>query len=344
MARAFRPGIRTAGLSLPRGEGKSAFAADLLARCLTPGDPLHKAGAEYLLLAASLPQARNVFRPLRVELESRGREYRFIDSVMRIGITHKPTNTKLTVLSSNAKSAFGIVDCPLLIADEPGAWEITGGQLMYDAISTAQGKPDSSLRALFLGTLAPMATASGHWWYDLIHAGSTGSTYIEHLKGDTETWDQWPTIARANPLKWKYPESRAVLLEERDAARADSRLKARFLSYRLNIPTQDESTGLLTVDDWKLAMERPVGIPAGRPIVGIDLGAGRAWSAAVAMWESGRVEAMAVAPGIPDLAAQETRDNVPTGTYSLLFENSSLTVSEGLRVQSVGDSVGDRLR
>ena len=66
MARAFRPGIRTAGLSLPRGEGKSAFAADLLARCLTPGDPLHKDGAEYLLLAASLPQARNVFRPLRV--------------------------------------------------------------------------------------------------------------------------------------------------------------------------------------------------------------------------------------------------------------------------------------
>ena len=135
-----------------------------------------------------------------------------------------------------------------------------------------------------------------------------------------------------------------MLLEERDAARSDSRLKARFLSYRLNIPTQDESTGLLTVDDWKLAMERPVGIPAGRPIIGIDLGAGRAWSAAVAMWESGRVEAMAVAPGIPDLAAQETRDNVPTGTYSLLFENASLTVSEGLRVQSVGDLWMDRLR
>ena len=36
------------------------------------------------------------------------------------------------------------------------------------------------------------------------------------------------------------------MLEERDAARADSRLKARFLSYRLNQPSADESAVLLT--------------------------------------------------------------------------------------------------
>ena len=45
--------------------------------------------------------------------------------------------------------------------------------------------------------------------------------------------------------------------------------------------------------------------PAGKPIVALDLGAGRAWSAAVGVWESGRVEALAVAPGIPSLADQE---------------------------------------
>ena len=41
------------------------------------------------------------------------------------------------------------------------------------------------------------------------------------------------------------------LLEERDKARRDSRLKARYLSYRLNAPTGDESTMLLTVDDYQ---------------------------------------------------------------------------------------------
>ena len=58
---------------------------------------------------------------------------------------------------------------------------------------------------------------------------------------------------------------------------------------------------------------RPVPERDGRPIVGIDLGAGRAWSAAVAIWRSGRVEALAVAPGVPSLEAQERRDRVTVG-------------------------------
>ena len=83
------------------------------------------------------------------------------------------------------------------------------------------------------------------------------------------------------------------------------------------------------MDDWKLAEGRPEGIPAGRPIVGIDLGSGRAWSAAVAMWESGRIEAMALSPGIPDLDEQEKRDMVPSGAYRKLVDNGSLTLAQG---------------
>ena len=54
------------------------------------------------------------------------------------------------------------------------------------------------------------------------------------LQGDRETWDKWPTIRKANPLMWRYPESRRRLLEERDEALADTRLKARFLSIPLS--------------------------------------------------------------------------------------------------------------
>ena len=328
---ALAPGVRTAALSLPRGEGKSTLAAYILERCMTPGDQLFEEGAEYLLCAASIEGARHVYRPIRAELEPTG-DYTFLDSQMRLGITHKPTNTKLRVMSSNAKTAFGIVGSPLLVADEPGAWEIVGGGLLHDAIQTAQGKPLSSLRVIYIGTLAPLASP-GHWFYELVDAGSQGSTFIQALMGDAETWDRWPTIQKVNPLKAKYAESRAVLLEERDAARRDSRLKARFLSYRLNVPTRDEAASLLTVDDWKLATARPVGLPAGKPIVGIDLGGGRAWSAAVAMWESGRIEAIACAPGIPSIEDQEKRDNVPTGVYTKLAANGSLTTAHGLRVQ-----------
>ena len=145
---ALAPGVRTGALSLSRGEGKSTLAAYILERCMTPGDELFKAGAEYLLCAASLEQARNVYRPIRAEIEPTG-EYLFHDGVTRLGITHVESNTKLRVMSSNGKTAFGIVGTPLIVADEPGAWEIVGGGLMHDAITTAQGKPDSLVKTRF---------------------------------------------------------------------------------------------------------------------------------------------------------------------------------------------------
>ena len=138
---ALAPGIDVAALSIPRGNGKSWLAAHLLERCLTPGDKLHVPGSEYLLCAGSIEQARLCYRFIRAELEETG-EYRFIDSATRIGITHKRSNTRLRVLSSNGKTAMGIVNCPLLVADEPGSWEVTGGTLMYDAIVTALGQAE----------------------------------------------------------------------------------------------------------------------------------------------------------------------------------------------------------
>ena len=116
-------------------------------------------------------------------------------------------------------------------------------------------------------------------------------------------------------------------------------MKARFLSYRLNLPTGDESTMLLTVDDWERVTTRPMAGREGRPIVGVDLGGGRAWSAAVAIWQTGRCEALAVAPGIPSLAEQEKRDRVPAGTYRALVESGALRVAEGLRVQPPADLI-----
>ncbi len=329
IAKALSDSVDTAVLSIPRGNGKSTLSAFILERCLTPGDRLFESGAEYLLGAASLEQARNAYRPLRAALEPTG-DYRFIDSVTRLGITHKPTNTKLRVMSSNAKTAFGIVGTPVCVLDEPGAWEVTGGALMFDALVTAQGKPESRLKLLFTGTLAP---STGGWWTDLVDGSSHGSTYVQALQGDRSTWDSWSTIKRANPLMALFPESRAKLLEERDAARSDSRLKARFMSYRLNIPTSDESSTLLTVDDWEGQAARSTPPASGQPIVGVDLGSGRAFSAAVAIWRSGRIEALAVAPGIPGLDVQERRDHVPAQTYQNLEAEGRLVVAKGLRVQ-----------
>ena len=329
LSAALRPDIDLACCSLPRGNGKSWLAGHLAARIMAPDDELFRSGTESVVIAPSLNQGRIVYRFAR-DMIGDDEDYRFADSFTLCQIVHKPTRTMLQVRSSSAKGALGLVNTPWVILDEPGAFNVNEGEAMFDAISTATGKPGSPLKALFIGTLAP---AQGGWWHDLVEGGSNGSTYVKLLQGDRDKWDSWPTIRKANPLTAISPDFRRKLLEERDQARGDSRLKARFMSYRLNIPSADESAILLTVDDWKLVEARPQGLPAGRPIVGIDLGGGRAWSAAVAVWESGRMEAIACAPGIPSIEDQERRDNVPAGVYTKLMLNGSLSLAQGLRVQ-----------
>ena len=189
-----------------------------------------------------------------------------------------------------------------------------------------------TLRLFCIGHLAPKATAAGHWYYDLVHKGTRGRTWVAFVQADPSRWERASEIRRCSPLSWSFPASRAKLLEERDDARSDTAVKAAFFSYRLNIPTEDAAAVLLTVEDFQLIGARDVPPRVGRPIVGIDLGMNRAWSAAVACWHNGRVEAVAVTPGIPDVAKQERRDRVPKGTYQALVDAGILHVADGLRV------------
>ena len=328
------PRYRTVAASWPRGCGKTTLAGHVVARALTPGDPLYRAGGEVVLFAGSIEQCRLTYRQALTFLAPRISEYRTVDSATRVAITHRATRTRLKAVGSNPKTSLGLVGVPLAILDEPAALHTVGGTALWDAVRTAQGKPGSPLKAILTGTIAP--AEPGGWWPELVERGTTGSTWVGVLQGRADRWNHWREIMRVNPLARDFPETAAVLREERDAALADSRLAGSFKSFRLNLPAGDESTMLLTVEDWERATARPVPPRAGRPIVGVDLGAGRAWSAAVAVWRSGRVEAIAVAPGIPTLEAQEKRDRAPWGTYRRLALSGSLRVAEGLRVQPPG--------
>ena len=57
---------------------------------------------------------------------------------------------------------------------------------------------------------------------------------------------------------------------------------------------------LLTVADFEDMAKRPVPPREGEPICAVDLGGSRAWSAALVIYPSGRIECRAVAPGAPE--------------------------------------------
>ena len=236
------PGVHLAALSLPRGNGKSRLAAYLIERILSPSDALFRPGTESILCAASIEQARIVFRFARAELEPTG-AYRFVDSVTRCGITHVATGTRLRIIGSNGRTAMGLVGCPWAICDEPGSWEVTGGQLLFDAVETAKGKPRSPLRSLYIGTLAP---AMSGWWHDVATGKSGKGRAVMCLQGDREKWDQWREIARVNPLTKVSPSFRKQLRAELKAAMADTRLKAHNLKVAGSNPTPATNINL-----WK---------------------------------------------------------------------------------------------
>ena len=153
---ATRPEITIAALSEPRGNGKTTLAGYLGARIMDPTDPLFRPGTESIVVAASLAQARLTFRQTRKFLgiaDVRGdADYRVADSLTLVSITHKATNTKLTAIGSNGATAMGLLDTPYVLADEPGAWQLAGGQLVWDALTTARG--------CSLATYSPMMRGS----------------------------------------------------------------------------------------------------------------------------------------------------------------------------------------
>ena len=327
-----KPEIHTAALSIARGNGKTTLAAYICYQWLLSAPQ----NAISHMVAASLEQGRRgCFRQLIAFCESNPELWKITNNRTEAAIKHRGTGAVVSVLAANSRTAQGLVGVDWLIADEPGSWQVNAGIDLFDAVTTALGKPGNRMKVVFIGTLAPSAVAAGHFYFDLVHGDSPGVYSMHYAAANPETWDKAATIQKANPLMWRFPESRKQLLRERDAARLDERLKARFLSYRLNIPSRDQSEVLITVSDFQLACSRPAAIPAGMPIVGVDLGASRAFSSAVAIWPSGRIEAVAVMPGIPSVAEIEKRDSVIPGTYQRLVDAGQLFPDFDRRVPRV---------
>ena len=120
---------------------------------------------------------------------------------------------------------------------------------MWDALTGALGKPGSPLKIVsHRNACTSSATSAGHWYWDLVHDGTKGSTYVKAIQGQLEGWDTWATIRKANPLTAsirRLPGATSGGTGRGAAGHSDS--QARFLSYRLNVPSADTSEVLLTV-------------------------------------------------------------------------------------------------
>ena len=319
------------GLSVPRGNGKSWLCGRLVARSLTPGDPLHEDAVENILVSSSRNQAKIVLEFARESLgDTPG--FRWSDT----GCVHKASRARVRIISSDSRRSLGLgAHCRLIICDEPAAWAPTAGKRLWDAMATSLGKRQTQILAV--GTLAPAPlTGPGAWWPDFVNQGSADGRHISLLQADPQKWKSFDEVLRVNPVAAINPHLRRTLEREFRAALESERAARPFKQFRLNVPGDSvDAQPLVTTAEFARVVARPVPPREEKPIIGVDLGGNRSWSAACALWPNGRIESWASAPGVPDLLAQERADQVQEGTYSELVRSGGLSVDAGLAVPSV---------
>ena len=330
VCRKDRP-VSIAALSTPRGNGKSWLAGLLVARSLTPGDPLHENGVENVLVAASRAQAAIVLDFTRAFLaDQEGYRWR-LD-----GVEHLASRARVKVISSDSRRAMGLgANVRLAICDEPGSWAPQSGRRLWDAVCTGLGKRTMTIIAI--GTLAPAPlTGPASWWPATVAAGSGNATHVALLQADPDRWESFDEVLRVNPVASVNPHLRRALEREHKSALESDRAARTFRQFRLNIPGEKvDSQPLITSAEWQKVCAKPIPEISGKPVIGLDLGGTRSWSAACSIWPSGRIESWAIAPGKPSLSDQEKEDQVAEGTYLQLVQSGGLAVDEGQHVPSI---------
>ena len=320
-----------AAASWPRGSGKSWLCGGLVARSLTPGDPLFEPGVENILVSSSRNQASIVLEFARAALgEDSGYRWR------NDGVVHLESRARVRIVSSDARRALGLgASVRLIVADEPGAWSPIQGRRLWDAMLTSLGKRRTQI--IVVGTLAPAPlTGPASWWPSFVAEGSGDGRHIALLQADPEKWTDFNETLRVNPVAAVNPHLRRALEREHKSALESDRAARTFRQFRLNIPGEKvDSQPLITSAEWERICTKPIPEISGKPVIGLDLGGTRSWSAACALWPSGRIESWALAPGFPLLSDQEKEDQVAPDSYSELVRSGGLAVDEGQHVPSI---------
>ena len=328
-----------AAVSLGRGGGKSTFIAAIGAAAVDVGGPLVEPGAHTIVVASSFDQAKEaifdqVLWFLRPSLERYGSgpkaRFRVQDSANRAVIVDRETRASLRVIGADPKRGHGLQP-RLIIADEVSQWEPSSVARMLAALKTSRGKIEGS-KMLWLGT---RPATSDHPFQRALDGHGTTLQITYAAPADAPPF-QRRTWKRANPGLDMLPDLEAAIRDEAQDARVDPDALASFRSLRLNQGLSDVARSvLLDAATWKraAALPEPEAAPRGGYVLGIDLGTSAAMSAAAAYHRDGRLEALAVFPESPTLAARGLSDGVGS-LYRRMHERGELVLA-GRRVSDI---------
>ena len=327
------PGIETVALSMARGSGKSSLIAMIASSALS--GRLAKPGAEVVVVAGSMKQAGIVFGivwgyldiPMDRKKGKRNADrYGVRNSIAEMSLTDNQTGVKLRLLSSDPRRSAGL-QSSLVIADECSSWLPGYGEKMHSILMTTLGKIEGSKYI----AISTRASEPGHFFERYLQSAQVSMVFAADREDDLSKYATW---RKACPSLPRFPTLRRTMEREYREAQSDMSAMARFKALRMNMATDDiyKENLVLQAEHWeRIETDEPP--PAeGRSIMGIDLSDGVALTAACMVWESGRMEGMAVFPEIPSLEEREKQDHC-VGIYQRMFEDGDLRLLPGRHVK-----------
>ena len=299
---ALRPGVYESALTMARGGGKSTFIAGLA--CAALNGPLSQPNSEVIVVAASLAQARIIFRHCLRFLDDgiAAKHYRVWDGPSRSALLNRKNGVLLELKGARPQTLHGLAPS-IIVADEMAQWPANMVDALLSALDTSLGKIPGG-RFWKIGTRPasethPFSVALRDADYIQLHAARPDDPPFQK-----RTW------TRACPSLPFMPDLEAKIRAEAQRAKTSPEMLASFRALRLNLGTSDTVQNLLIeLETWK----RIEGDAAadGKPIWGIDLGTTSASSCVSAFYpQTGRLDVVAAFPDAISLAERGLRDGV----------------------------------
>ena len=321
VADALADGIREAGLSVARKNGKSGVIAALLL-CFLAG-PLNAPNWRGIvvsltgLLAAEL---RTAMDEIVKASELDGVE---ILRTPTPGLATGRNGSRLQFLAAD-KATGHAVGADLVIIDEAGLLE-ENKRPLWNACYSSTSARDGRVICISIQGHGPMFKAlkgrRGHRavaWHE--YSCEEGCDLL-----DPAEWH------KGNPGLESGIKSLAYMQDAAERAAESPQDAQAFRTYDLNSPGNPSADVIVDVADWRRCVVEELPDAAGPCYVGLDIGGARSFTGAAAYWpETRRLEVWASVGGIPDLLQRGQSDGVGE-RYLAQHDRGELTVFEGYR-------------
>ena len=335
---ALAPGIREAGLSIARKNAKTGLIAALVLGYLV--GPLRFPMWRGIAVSETGVLAGELRRAITEIADASGLSDQItVKQSPPPGTVKGLDGSELTLLASDRASGHA-VGADVCLIDEAGLIPESRRPLWNAVLSSVSGR-DGRLIAFSIRGDSPMFSElaaraddpSVHW----TEYAADGDAQLD----DVEQWHKAnPGLGTVKGMSYMEDASRRALATPADGAS--------FRAYDLNQPGAPTKDLICDVQDWMGCVVEDADLPErdGLCVVGLDAGGSSSMTCAVGLWpRTGRMEAWAAFPAVPDLRERGRNDGVGS-LYEQMEERSELEVYPG-RVTPVASfllSVDDALK